>query len=131
MNGPFVDPLAAFDPTIPHHVVHTHTEHCTACGSGIIRMATYLAATTRGQRVLTPVYKLPLRARVIRVNVPDRPVATCPECIDVFIEDTMTDAEAYSRWQVTLRKHEKEAAEAAKAPKKPAERQPATLEELA
>lgn len=111
------------------HILHIHTQHC-ACGAVETLSRLYMAEEVNGYTHGRPQKLLPCTSiaptdAVHRLELPVKQVPVCTACSRDFAG---VGAEAWARWQDTLRR--KAEAARATAPTSTASRKTATIEDL-
>lgn len=90
-----------FDVTLPHTVVHFHSQRCTFCGDRARWSKVYECTTRERGRKLAPIQiinpDLPVQAVLVREEL----VPMCSACVGTR---PVPDAEAHARWAETLKR---------------------------
>jgi len=100
-------PLAEpdFDMTIPHIVLHTHTQHCLGCRSTHTWSAVFECITKGRTKQYLPAHSLsaiPSDYRLVPISLPIEYIVICHGCFSTDAACAIPDHEAHRRWQQTL-----------------------------
>jgi len=110
-----------FDMTLPHIVLHSHSQHCLACNRDHSWSAVFECTTkgrTKQYRPSPSLVGIPSDYRLVPVQLPTEYVPICHSCL-TEAAPAMPDYEAHRRWQATLMRKsiESNGIDAPKAPK--------------
>jgi len=92
----------ASDLTLPHIVVHLHSQRCLCCGVTHRWSSVYECHTKGKMKSLLPARRaseFPIDYTILPVTLPCDPVLVCHLCVG---QSGTTDAAAHQRWKDTL-----------------------------
>ena len=90
------------DLTLPHIVVHMHSQRCLSCGVTHRWTEVYECQTKGRAKILLPARRapdFPLDYTILPVQMPCDPVMICHLCVG---QSGVTDSDAHTRWAQTL-----------------------------
>jgi len=102
----------ASDLTLPHIVVHLHSQRCLCCGVTHRWSSVYECHTKGKMKELLPARRaseFPLDYTILPITLPCDPVIVCHLCVG-RVGTSTSDAAAHQRWKDTLARKAKEEA---------------------